>query len=409
MARNGRRAHGEGGLYQRDNGLWVVTIEEGFEDGKRRRWQATSRTQAGALEKRRKALERRARYGVMGSASLTVGQWLNRWLDEFVDPTLKPRTAHGYRCHVERDITPRIGRRRLLELTPGNVEAMLRAVAAHPDRKGNPRAATARACHRVLRSALSDAEREGLVPRNVAVGADVPASRPVKPTLTPEQVRTIATAVDPMRARWLAALDAGLRQGEALGLEWDRVDFDAGTIAVDWQLQRIAYRHGCGTRSKAGDWPCGRRFAGDCDAKHLPIPADQEARVLAGGLVLTRPKSANGVRVVSMTKRLSKALAAHRKRTGVIAGLVWTDDGRPIDPRADAKAWAGMLERLEIPHVGLHSARRTTATVLRDQGVDVTVIRDMLGHGDIEQTRAYQQVGTEQGRAAAAAFEKATS
>lgn len=408
--RSGRRAHGEGGLFQRANGLWVVTIEEGYENGTRRRKTLTSKTQAGVLEKKRKALERRARYGVMGSASLTVGQWLTRWLDEFVDPTLKPRTAQGYRGLVERDIVPRIGRRRILELTPGNVEAMLRAIAATPDAKGRRRSATARACHRVLRSALSDAMREGLVPRNVAVGVDVPEVRPTKPTLTPAQVRTIATAVDPMRSRWLAALDAGLRQGEALGLTWECVDLDARTIAVEWQVQRIAYRHGCGTRDKAGDWPCERKFAGDCPDRYLPIPEDQEYEILAGGLVKTRPKSASGVRVVSLSKRLAKALAAHRQRTGRIAGLVWTTpDGKPIDPRADAQAWADLLKRLKIEHVGIHSTRRTWATIVRDEGIDVTVARDTLGHADIETTRGYQQTRIEQGRAAVAAFEKATS
>lgn len=404
-SKTSRRGSGEGSIYQRANGLWVATIEQGeTRDGRRRRWTTTSKDKGVVVEKLRAARARQSRYGTLGSASLTLGDWLSRWLDVYVDPTLKPRTAQGYRALIAREIAPALGRRRILDLTSGDVERMLRDIAA-PHKGQSGRAATARAAHRVLRAALSDAVTEGVVGRNVAVGVHLPAHKPVRPVLTAADVKAIAATGE---ARWLLALDGGLRQGEALGLGWESVDLDAATASVDWQLQRIAYAHGCGPQA-GKRWPCGRTRAGSCPARRLPIPDDQEHEVMHGGLVRTRPKSAAGIRVIALSDRLIAALREHRRATGAIAGLVFTAAGKPIDPRDDAQAWAEQLAALGIPHVGVHSARRTTATVMRDQGVDVTVVRDMLGHGDVESTRGYQQTRVAQGAAAVAAFVEATS
>jgi len=69
--------------------------------------------------------------------------------------------------------------------------------------------------------------------------------------LSAADVKAIAATGE---ARWLLALDGGLRQGEALGLGRESVDLDAATASVDWQLQRIAYAHGCGPQA-GKRWP----------------------------------------------------------------------------------------------------------------------------------------------------------
>ena len=49
----------------------------------------------------------------------------------------------------------------------------------------------------------------------------------------------VATA-RPDSPRWVSALLQGMRQGESLGLRWQHVDLDKGTIDVSWQLQEIS-------------------------------------------------------------------------------------------------------------------------------------------------------------------------
>src|SRR5207302_6583175 len=81
-----------------------------------------------------------------------------------------------------------------------------------------------------------------MVSRNVARLVDRPRieRKPINP-LTPDEARKFLREVRGHRleALFSVALALGLRQGEALGLRWQDIDFAAGTIAVRNQLQRI--------------------------------------------------------------------------------------------------------------------------------------------------------------------------
>lgn len=137
---------------------------------------------------------------------------------------------------------------------------------------------------RTLSAALADAVKRGLIARNPVALARTPKHR--KPAIAPYslgQVRTLLNVAERCRqpARWLIAAVVGLRQGEVLGLKWDDIDADAGTLTVSRQLQRLVWQHGC------GDAPCGRKRGTDCPQRH------------SGGLVTSEPKSDAGTRVIS--------------------------------------------------------------------------------------------------------------
>jgi integrase len=96
-------------------------------------------------------------------------------------------------------------------------------------------------------------------------------------------------------SRWSVALALGLRQGEALGLRWQHVDLDAGTLTIRWQLQRLAWRHGC-----ADPHTCGKdRHHDDC-----PPDCTSHARTCpnrtGGGLRLTELKSEKSRRTIAL-------------------------------------------------------------------------------------------------------------
>jgi hypothetical protein len=102
--------------------------------------------------------------------------------------------------------------------------------------------------HRILSRALKIAERRGRISRNVATLVDAPAVAPneIEP-LTREEARRILDVAASKRnsARWSVALALGIRQGEALGLRWSYVDLETGVIRAWFQVQRLAWRHGC--------------------------------------------------------------------------------------------------------------------------------------------------------------------
>ncbi len=379
-----RRERGAGSLYQRaSDGLWMGELVVGYRaDGRKRVKTVSSKDQATVVRKLRDLRRQLDEHGDIPTASTTVERWLTRWLDEVAAPRLRPNTLVGYRADVRLHIAPAVGRYRLDKLTPAHVRAMGQEIVA----KGNS-STTALRCHRVLSKALTDAQREGLVVRNVAALVDAPR-RAVSSRGALSAAQGIAllraVEVDPLGSRWAAALLTGARQGELLGLERDRV---GDVLDLSWQLQRLKWRHGCGGS-------CDRSRPGSCPRRELGVPAGFEHRPLDGGLVLTRPKTKAGHRVIPLVEPLRAILARHLDAAPANPlGLVWTrDDGRPIDPSADSAAWHEALRRAELPPVPLHAARHTAASLLLEAGVDAHVVMTILGHSTIAMSRSYQHV-----------------
>lgn len=318
-------------------------------------------------------------------ATTTVAVWLEHWLGHVAGPRVRPRTLDTYRGYADRYLIPHLGKRRLDELRPEHVRAMHEAMTSD-----GLSSTTCLQAHRILARALVDARREGHSTVDLTDLMDAPRrATSTRGALTAEQAVTLLRSVDgtAMGTRWAAAVLLGARQGECLGLEWDRVDLDAGTVDLAWQLQRLAHRHGCLRR---GEPTCGHIRAGSCPARELDVRPDFEYRPVRGGLVLTRPKSRAGLRVVPLPPSMWQALAWHR-RPASGQGLVWTTPaGGPIDPRADSAGWRAAVAAAGLPAVPLHAARHTTATLLGRAGVSVGVVSSILGHSTAAMTQAYQ-------------------
>jgi integrase len=357
--------------------MWVATLDLGWTpEGKRKRWVGKSKDKGKALAKLRDARKMRDEMGTVAKQGQTVASWLDYWLEDIAKPSIRPKTYLEYERCVRLHLKPRLGKERLALLTPQKVRAAEVAIA----KEHTP--ATANNVHRCLRTALAVAEREGEIGRNPAALVSPPkAKRAVRGALTASQAREIIAADE--TGRWTFSLLTGTRQGEGLGLEWDRLDLDAGTADISWQLQRIGYSHGCGGT-------CGRRRGGNCPERVLDVPDDFETRTLHGSsLLLTRPKTTRSTRLIPLAPPLIEALLNQRDTASRI-GLVWTNHGKPIDPKDDALAWDAMLKALELPDVPLHSTRHTTATLLMEMGVDAAVIQAIMGHTDVTTTRGYQ-------------------
>jgi integrase len=215
------------------------------------------------------------------------------------------------------------------------------------------------------------------------------------------------TAGDRLASRWFMALTHGVRQGEALGLRWDHVDLETGALDLAWQLQRAPFKHGCGDQA-GGTWPCGLRRPGSCPQRRLDVQRDFEHEQLDGGLILQRPKSRAGTRLIALLPWAVSALRARHdlyraERPGYTRdhGLVWPrPDGRPIDPRVDSTAWHAMLAAAGVRDVELHAARHTAATMLHEAGVPEHTAMAILGHSSVSTTRAYQHVSLDEQRKA---------
>ena len=238
-----------------------------------------------------------------------------------MQPTVRQTTCRDYETVIRRHLIPALGSIRLADLMADDVRRM------HHDITTSVSLVTANKAHRVLSAAQSDALNDGLTSRNVAARLRTPTPPSTRTPLTVGQAAAIlaTTAADRLGSRWAAALLTGARQGELLGLTWDRVDLQNATIDLVWQLQALGYRHGCTTG--LGETACGASRSGSCPERQLDLPPGFEHRRFHGRQCLTRPKTSASVRIIPIPGRLADQLARHCDATASEPsphGLVWS-------------------------------------------------------------------------------------
>jgi integrase len=342
-----------------------------------------------------------------------------------------PKTIISYRSLCKNRIFPRWGGQRIDQMLPEYLEDGYADMLA-----GGLTAATIRKVHAILSSAYQIEVKRGNVARNPCELVEPPRlPQAQKKALTAGQARAVIATVAERRngSRWSVGLACGLRQGEALGLRWPFVDFDAAEMHIAWQLQRLPWRHGCGDVAKcAAAWhrrPCPKKCAKAARAsgrRHVCVPPDAPRlckpgctghapkcpQRTGGGLVFREIKERRR-KTVALPPELVAALRAHRAaqaRERLAAANVWEDhelvwcqeNGRPIDSRADWQEWSEILELTGIGHAGTHAMRHSAATIAIDQGVALPVVQEMLGHSDIRVTRGYVDVSSPLAQDAAA-------
>ncbi len=103
-----RRAAGDGGLFQRADGMWCGVVDIPTEDGTRKQKRVYSKSYATARDKLDELKDNIAK-GVIPSTTMTVGKWLPYWLDEIHRPHIRPKTYRFYEESVRLHLVPAIG------------------------------------------------------------------------------------------------------------------------------------------------------------------------------------------------------------------------------------------------------------------------------------------------------------
>jgi integrase len=337
-----KRGNGEGSIYRRKDGDWVAAITLA-KDGRRREFYG--RTRADVKARLATAAGDHQRGILPTGQRQTVGAFLNRWIEDSVRGQVRPTTEAHYELCV-RHLVRGLGNLDLERLTPADVEHYLRS-------KQDQLATRTINHHRaVLRVALNRAMKWGLVHRNAAALASAPrvVAKPSR-FLTPAEAAAVLLAVkgDRLEALYSVALALGLRQGEALGLQWDDVDFDTGQLHVRRQLQRLKG-----------------------ESHLMPVKTEHSLRTLTMPLVVVA------------------ALHDHRRRQleeGIVQSLVFCrQDGRPLVNSNVTHAFQERLRRAGLPPMRFHDLRHSCASLLLAQGVSARVVMETLGHSTIATT-----------------------
>jgi integrase len=373
-----KRGNGEGSITCRKDGLYMAryTVETAMGTERKALY---AKTRKEASEKLTEALTQ-ARKGITADAgAMSVGAFIERWIEDSVRGSVRQSTYQRDESLCRVHIVAALGKKKLKTLSAADVQRFYRAKL-----DSGLSSATVHKLHVLLHKALKQAERWGLVPRNVADDVDPPKvhKEEVRP-LTNEQARKLLNTVqgDRLEALYVVAVQCGLRQGELLALRWEDVDLEARTL----QVRRTITRDG---------------------GKHTVGPA----------------KTVKGSRTVKLTRDATEALQEHLERQLAEidkAGDKWqenglvfcTGKGTLINPtNLRRRSLAPLLQRAGLPAITFHQLRHTAATILLLKNVNPKVVSEMLGHATIAITLdTYSHVLPNMQHSAVAAMEEAFS
>lgn len=344
----------------------MASVDLGMVAGKRRRKVVYAASRKEAAAKLQRVLTAKSDHSLV-TGRVTMETWLTYWLDVICpERGLKVNTLKSHRSKVKRYLIPHLGHIRVDRLEPSHIRTMYAAL-----RKEGLSETTLSQTHAVLRRALEIAVRERKANYNAAAQMDRPQARKSKQVgLSLDDARRVLAAAgdDP---RFYLALLYGLRQGEVLALRWTDVALEDGVLYVERSVSRNP----------------------------------------GGGFVYDAPKTELSRRTLPLlpvvASRLTVKRAAHLAAGGSDDALIFQHKGKPVDPKADWKAWRALLDKAGAPHITLHAARNSAASLLRELGASDRDVADILGHASIQMTRHYQADDLNRKRVALAALEAA--
>ena len=345
-----RRSASEGSIFHRPDGRWEARMQVGYRGGSRLRKSYYGRTRREVQDKL-VAAQRALQLGVVPvDERQRVGDYLQWWLLD-KKSTVRASTWASYEGIVRLHLIPSLGRVPLAKLTPGHVNALLTEKLAQ-----GLSSRRVQYIHAVIRHALTQAVRLEIVSRNVAVQVTPPRVKQyqVRP-LTEDEARRLLQAAKGERfeALYVLSVCTGLRQGEALALQWADLDLDTAELAIRGSLQRIN-----------------------------------------GSLVIAEPKTERSRRTVKLPQLAVEALRVHRRRQGedrLKAGSKWQDHGfifatakgTPFDASGVTRDFHALLAKAGLPRVRFHDLRHTSATLMMVNGVHPRTVMEILGHSQI--------------------------
>jgi integrase len=298
--------------------------------------------------------------------ALTFGAYLTgHWLPA-KKLTLATSTHRGYVHKIRRHILPALGQKRLRRLRTQHLETLYDSML-HPTDGNALSPKTVYEVHLIVRGALGDAARRGLVTRNVALLANAPKLRAIpkveQKAWTAAELRQFLQASVGHRlfpTLWLAAM-TGMRRNELLGLRWTDLDVKRSRLSINRGLVAVGYE----LHETRGKTKTARRCL-DLDPTTLSVleawramqTAEQHAVAITDtGWMFTRP------------------------------------NGEPIHPHSLSQTFERLARRAGVPVIRLHDLRHTHGTLLIAAGVPVKVVSERLGHANSTFTiETYQHV-----------------
>lgn len=285
---------------------------------------------------------------------MTVGQWMDIWTDEYLG-AVKPRTVDLYKGVTKSRIKPGLGAIKLEALAPHTIQSFYNTLSKPKNGTSGLAPKTIRNLHGILHKALQQAVANGYIKVNPADSCVLPraARKELKP-MDENMITAFLRAVQDHQFEELftVTLFTGMREGEALGLQWDCVDLTKGTITIDKQLQLI--------RGSKGQY------------QMVPTKNSKSRTISIAPYV------------ASTLRRVKHRQLENRIRYGECwedSGFVFTDAlGHHLSASSVYKSFKKVMVEIGSPETRFHDLRHSYAVASIRSGDDIKTVQENLGH-----------------------------
>ncbi len=347
-----RRPSGDGMVRKRDDGRWEGRIVVGHKNNGEPIYKyVLAKTQAELVQKLHDKIEMYRDANLSEDCNMTLSEWLDRWLYEYVAITIRSSTLNGYEMMVKNQIKPYLGNRPLSALTTNEIQKFYNTIKrqgrVHTDRTHGKELADSmvRKIHLILHESLDMAVQQRLIVSNPTNGTTIPKNNyKEKQILNDEQLNRFMEVIK-NDEKWYdffyTELTTGLRKGEICGLKWEDFDESSGKLKIKRSVGRL----------KNGVLPIGDT------------------------------KTETGTREILLPPSTVELL--NTRKENAVGDWMFPNFCKPEEPLNPQSAYTHLkvlLKKAGLPLIRFHDLRHTFATHAIAGGVDAKTLSGILGH-----------------------------